>query len=60
MNNESRNSLNFKQSTTLDPINAIIGGVLEFKIIEGKINKSKYEVEGENSPCFVQINYNLI
>ena len=38
----------------------IMGGMLELKIIEGKINKAKYEVEGEDTPCFVQINYNLL
>ncbi len=33
---------------------------LEFKIIEGKINKAKYEMEDNESQCFVIINYNLM
>jgi hypothetical protein len=60
MNVEGRNSSNLKSITTLDSVNAIMGGVLELKIIEGKINKTKYDVQGEDTTCFVQINYNLL
>lgn len=60
MNVEGRTSSNLKSITTLDSVNAIMGGVLELKIIEGKINKAKYEVQGDDTTCFVQINYNLL
>ena len=54
MNNiESRNSQNLKPFATQDqaaePKHAAGGSILELKIIEGKINKAKYEVESDET-----------